>query len=118
MFKTTQINDFIITDFIDDSQYKYVLGDLHDLDWEMSLSGAWFQAILFCNKLSEIYSLPYAYLVFKDEKGNLEAEDTGKNGIRLPSPKLQISLYEDELTEENDKGNRFRVWMYSSQPSN
>jgi hypothetical protein len=112
MFNTTQINNFVITDFITDEQYKKILGDYHDLEWELSLSGGWYQAILFCNKLSEIYQLPYAYLMFKNEKSEIEVEDTGKNGVRLPSPKLELDLEQDELTEENDKGTKFRVWMY------
>lgn len=112
MFKTTQINNFVITDFITDEEYKRILGEYHDLEWELSLSSGWYQAILFCNKLSEIYNLPYAYMMYKNEKSEIEVEDTGKNGIRLPSPKLEIALEIDELTEENDKGNKFRVWMY------
>jgi hypothetical protein len=50
--------------------------------------------------------------MFKNEKSEIEVEDTGKNGVRLPSPKLELDLEQDELTEENDKGTKFRVWMY------
>jgi len=110
-------NDYFVDAFyigkfeVSKTQYKKIMGSDYTAYTKKGKANgfSWFDAVLYCNKLSKIEGLNKAYIIHKD---TVEC-DFAKNGYRLPTyMEYNIAYYEGKVTR-NARGKIIKEIDYS-----